>query len=82
MLGSKRLIEPVEKLSALHYEAGWEAGAEGPRILLGHCPYAGIIAWHPELCRMDAEAVQISKIDPAATGATHCVFALRARPHA
>ncbi len=86
--GPKRLVELTEKLSALHYEAGWEAGAEGPRVLLGHCPYAGIIARHPELCRMDAlmlgmqmdaEAVQVSKIDPAATSPTHCVFALRGR---
>lgn len=83
----KRLVQLVEKLAALHYEAGWEAGAQGPRVLFGHCPYAAIIARHPELCRMDAwvlgaqmdaEAVQLSRIDPGTMGATHCVFSVRA----
>ena len=67
----KRLNLAVEKLNQMHYHARWEAGAEGPRVILGHCPYAAIIAKHPELCRMDAAllekllarpAVQASKI--------------------
>ena len=83
----KRLVQLIEKLSTLHYEAGWEAGAHGPRVVLGHCPYAAIIARHPELCRMDAamlgrqldaEAVQLSKIEPGRAGSVHCVFELRA----
>ncbi len=83
---AKRLVELTEKLNGLHYQARWEAGAQGPRILLGHCPYAAIIAKHPELCRMDAailgmqmnaQVEQLSKIDPSPGGATHCVFAVQ-----
>jgi predicted ArsR family transcriptional regulator len=50
----KRLVRAVERLNELHYQARWEASAAGPRLILGHCPYAAIVADHPELCRMDA----------------------------
>jgi len=50
----KRLVRTVDRLNELHYQARWEAGAAGPRIILGHCPYSAIVADHPELCRMDA----------------------------
>jgi predicted ArsR family transcriptional regulator len=50
----KRLVRVVERLNELHYQARWEASAAGPRLILGHCPYAAIVADHPELCRMDA----------------------------
>jgi len=50
---AKRLNLTVEKVNEMNYHARWEAGSEGPRIVLGHCPYAAIIAQHPELCRMD-----------------------------
>ena len=49
---AKRLNHTVEKLNQMNYHARWEAGPEGPRILLGHCPYALILEKHPELCRM------------------------------
>jgi len=80
---SKRLALLVEKLNEMHYQARWEAGAEGPRLLFGRCPYARIIAKHPELCRMDAsllagclgaEVRQAGKIEKA-QGV--CVFAVR-----
>lgn len=51
---TKRLALLVEKLNAMHYQARWEASAEGPRVILGRCPYAKIIEGHPELCHMDA----------------------------
>ena len=54
---AKRLTLIVEKLNQMNYHARWEAGAEGPRILFGHCPYAAIVAKHPELCEMDASLV-------------------------
>jgi len=69
---AKRLNLIVEKLNHMNYHARWEAGAGGPRILLGHCPYAAIITKHPELCTMDAallreffgdELEQIAKIE-------------------
>ncbi len=81
---AKRLAIVIEKLNVLHYQARWEAGADGPRILFGHCPYAAIIKDHPELCQMDSEmlsgvlqstARQTAKMDT--NGAAACVFALR-----
>jgi predicted ArsR family transcriptional regulator len=50
----KLLVQAIEKLNGLHYQAHWEAGSAGPRLILGHCPYAAIIADHSELCRMDS----------------------------
>ncbi len=85
---TKRLVQLAEKLSGAHYQARWEAGAEGPRVLFAHCPYAAILPKHPELCRMDvlmlsnemnANAEQLSKIEARPGGATQCVFAIRER---
>lgn len=56
---AKRLNLIVAKLNQMNYHARWEAGAEGPRIIFGHCPYAAIIAKHPELCEMDVSLVSI-----------------------
>lgn len=50
---AKRLNSAVEKLNQMNYHARWEAGAEGPRMIFGNCPYAAIVAKHPELCKMD-----------------------------
>jgi predicted ArsR family transcriptional regulator len=83
---TKRLANLVEKLNGYHYQARWEAGAEGPRILFGRCPYAAIIEKHPELCTMDGfmleremsgQARQLAKIDQKAGGNTHCIFLVR-----
>jgi predicted ArsR family transcriptional regulator len=51
---TKRLALLVEKLNEMHYQARWEAGAEGPRVIFGRCPYAKVIESHPLLCKMDA----------------------------
>jgi predicted ArsR family transcriptional regulator len=80
---TRRLATLLEKLNEMHYQSRWEAGAEGPRILFAHCPYATIIEKHPELCQMDgyllgeemdAKARQLAKIDPKPGGITHCIF--------
>lgn len=55
----KRLNLLVEKLDRMKYHARWEAGAEGPRVHFGHCPYAAIVARHPELCEMDTKLVSL-----------------------
>ena len=55
---SSRLPILIDKLSTNHYQARWEAGAEGPRVLFGRCPYASIIRDHPELCQMDKYLVE------------------------
>ena len=83
---ARMLASLVDGLNATHYAARWEAGAEGPRIVFGHCPYAAIIETHPELCQMDALALaqrmradvtQSAKIDVHGHGPDHCVFVLR-----
>ena len=85
---AKRLNLIVEKLNQMNYHARWEAGPTGPRVIFGHCPYASIIAKHPELCRMDAallekltgqSAEQLTKIGQ--DGGLACVFVLRQNPN-
>ena len=80
---AKRLNLAVEKLNQMKYHARWEAGSEGPRIVFGHCPYATIIAKHPELCSMDEtmlsqlmgqSAAQIFKAGQE--GSSICVFVM------
>lgn len=55
---TKRLVLLVEKLNEMHYQARWEAGAEGARVIFGRCPYATVIEYHPELCKMDAAVLK------------------------
>jgi len=49
----KRLALLIEKLNEMNYQARWEAGAGGPRIIFGRCPYAKVIDGHDQLCKMD-----------------------------
>ena len=55
---NRRLALLVEKLNEMHYQARWEAGAGGPRVLFGRCPYARVIEAHPEICTMDTALLQ------------------------
>lgn len=80
-----RLTETVKRLNDLGYQSRWEAHADGPRIILGHCPYAAIIHEHPELCQMDASLLkeslaqhvtQIAKLEGEESGRPYCVFAV------
>ncbi|MEW6030588.1 MAG: helix-turn-helix domain-containing protein [Chloroflexota bacterium] len=80
---ARRLAVVVERLNEKYYAARWEAGAEGPRVIFGHCPYAAIIEKHPELCQIDAfllegqvglGARQTAKIEK---GQGMCIFAMR-----
>ncbi len=80
---TKRLALLVEKLNEMHYQSRWEASAEGPRVILGRCPYAKIIEQHPELCQMDAAMLkgalgnnveQIAKIEKMQSA---CIFATK-----
>lgn len=64
---AKRLNLVVDKLNQMNYHARWEAGAEGPRIIFGHCPYAAIIKKHPELCEMDASMLSQFMFRPVAS---------------
>jgi predicted ArsR family transcriptional regulator len=55
---NKRLALLIEKLNEMHYQARWEAGSGGPRVIFGRCPYAKVIEGHPEICGMDAFIVR------------------------
>jgi predicted ArsR family transcriptional regulator len=77
------LFDTVRRLNELNYAARWEAHARGPRLILGHCPFAAIIQEHPELCRMDARLLegllgapvqQIARLAPDGQGERQCVF--------
>lgn len=61
---ARRLNLLVEKLNRMHYHAHWEAGAEGPRVLFGHCPYAAVVGRHPELCEMDVSLLSLLAARP------------------
>jgi DeoR family transcriptional regulator, suf operon transcriptional repressor len=80
---ARRLNLTVETLNQMNYHARWEAGSAGPRIVLGHCPYAALIEEHPELCQMDKallremmgqSADQVFKIGKDESSV--CVFAM------
>ena len=82
---AKRLALVIEKFNEMNYQARWEAGAEGPNILFGHCPYAAVIEKHPVLCQMDAilvgelmdtKARQLAKIGQEPGGPANCIFRL------
>lgn len=81
----RRLSVAVERLNEMHYQARWEAGAEGPRIILGQCPYSSIIEKHPNLCEIDTamlsgllcgEIRQTAKLEAGAGGKPFCAFML------
>jgi len=80
-----RLNQTIRRLDEMNYQARWEASSQGPRVILGHCPYAAILAENPELCQMDAvflssqlgQAVdQVAKLERGPQGIPHCIFAL------
>ncbi len=86
LAATKRIEQLVENLKKAHYEARWEAGAQGPRIIFGRCPYAEIIDEHPYLCdmdrfllggAMDADVEQRAKIRRKAGESDRCIFVLR-----
>lgn len=80
---TRRLNQTVDRLNELHYQSRWEAGVDGPHVILGHCPYSAIIADYPELCLMDAFLLeqragspveQIARLQPSAKGYPFCTF--------
>ena len=80
---AKRLNLTVEKMNGMNYHARWEAGAEGPRIIFTHCPYAAILEKHPELCKMDEAMLKDLMGQPARQtlktgneGSSVCVFVM------
>lgn len=55
---TQRLNALIIHLNKLNYEARWEAHADGPRIILNHCPFLTIITKYPQLCILDAFIIQ------------------------
>lgn len=83
---SRRLVAAVQQLNSMGYQAHWEARPQGPQMVLGNCPYAAIIAEHPQLCSVDAKMLELllgapveqaSKLQPGANGMPQCVFQLK-----
>jgi predicted ArsR family transcriptional regulator len=84
----RRLTDLVVHLNLLHYHSRWEATASGPRIVLAHCPYAAILAEHPELCQMDRfllearleESIeQTARLQVNVRGLPYCEFLIQTR---
>jgi len=82
---TRRLALTIERLNELGYASRWEAHAAAPRIIFERCPYAAVIARHPELCRMDRMILalqldlsveQTACLEKNARGTTFCQFAV------
>lgn len=80
---TQRLYGAIQGLNKMYYQSRWEARADGPRMLLGNCPYAAIIEEHPELCRLDEMLIEELTGTPVrldgkrvkdGRGNPHCVF--------
>jgi predicted ArsR family transcriptional regulator len=80
------LLQAVRLLNEQHYQARWEAHAAAPRLIFEHCPYAAILAEHPELCELDARLVQnllgghpelTACRELTRSGTRQCVFVLK-----
>jgi len=83
---TQRLVSAVRRLEPLGYKPRWEARLQEPQMVLGRCPYAAIIADHPELCRIDAHLLetllaapveQTAKLQPGPQQVPQCVFLLK-----
>jgi predicted ArsR family transcriptional regulator len=80
---TQKLYQAVQRLNEMHYHARWEAHADAPRMILGHCPYAAILEEHPEVCQLDAyllesllgsDVTQTARLEKGARGMTYCRF--------
>ncbi len=80
---TKKMNILVSWLNERGYHSHWEAGAEGPRLMFLHCPYAILLPEYPELCRLDElilenslslKIKQIAQMDPRSNNSRACVF--------
>lgn len=81
-----RLLNGVERLNDMQYEARWEAFTGGPHIIFQHCPYKNILDGHPELCLLDLALLrkllgvnveQIARLSPQPDGRHACIFRIK-----
>jgi len=81
------LAQRLNRLTAIlnehHYFSRWEAHSDSPRVVLGRCPFAPIIANHPEVCDLDADLISTLLGQPVqltarlikdANGLPYCLF--------
>ena len=82
---TQRLVTAIQRLNELNYQARWEARPGAPRLLLGRCPYAAILPYHPELCQIDAFLLeellnapvqQLAKQADDTRGGKYCLFSI------
>ena len=80
---TQRLYLAIEILNKLNFRAQWEAHADTPRIMFGHCPYIAILEDHPEMCQVDEyilehltgdPASQVAKLVSTPDGHRQCIF--------
>ncbi len=80
---TQRLNRLTAVLNEHHYFSRWEAHSDAPRVVLGHCPFAAVIAEHPEVCSLDAGLIstlldqpvqQTAKLAKGADGLPYCLF--------
>jgi predicted ArsR family transcriptional regulator len=80
---TQQMYSAMQTLNRLNYHAQWEAHADSPRIMFGHCPYAAILDEHPEMCQVDEYLLKNLTGDPAELkskraiapdGRRHCIF--------
>jgi len=82
---TQRLSSSIAVLNELNYMARWEAHADAPQVILGQCPYALIIADHPEMCQVEnvlleellgVRVVQSARQALDTRGLRYCAFSL------
>jgi predicted ArsR family transcriptional regulator len=85
---TQKLVAAVRALEPLGYKPRWEARPHGPQLVLGRCPYAAIIADHPELCSIDAQVLeklldvpveQMAKLQPGPQMIPQCIFLMKGK---
>ena len=55
---TRKVYAAIRSLNRMNYQAHWEAHAENPRVILGHCPYQSILTSHPDLCQLDVSLLE------------------------
>ena len=83
-----RINRLVASFNHLNYQARWEVHAAGPRIIFANCPFARVIASHPELCEMDRRLLEertglpvtcLQRYNPSTRRGT-CIFQVILQP--
>ncbi len=59
-----RLVQAVDQLNLLNYQARWEAHADAPRVIFDRCPFASLRPEYPELCIMDTNLLSTLLDEP------------------